>query len=281
MNCNKTKPLLADYLNNELSKEIEKDVKKHIELCEKCMQEINFLKSYFNEVKNIKTVEAPENLLDKIHIRLKQKSSLKKMLKKLFIPFQIKIPIQLATVTTAVILILLLFNPLKQFFIHKPPQIADKTNNETKSKNKNELLALKEKDTEDKKDKEIINTEKKERPKIQPKKLYKVSLLLIPETTEIENPLLKTRGIKKDENQSNISLKENHSKTVELIISLGGKIISPKNYKNTTDFNSLLFDIPEDKYQIFIEKLNNLGTITIKDSKEINDSYNIELKYNK
>ena len=43
MNCKIIKPLLADYINKELSKEIEKDVKKHLDICEKCMQEIEWV----------------------------------------------------------------------------------------------------------------------------------------------------------------------------------------------------------------------------------------------
>lgn len=285
MDCKKIKPKLTDYINNELSKELEKEVKNHIDNCKNCKQEINFLKKYFNEIKNIKPINAPFDLLDKIHIRLNKKSDFKNFIKKLFIPLQIKIPIQIITVTAAVIFIILLFNPIKQMFIHEST-IAEKLKEETEIKEK--IDSNKEEDKLFAKEEEPVKEEikkSKEQGKVKIKKLYKVSLLIISEDNEIDTSTLRKRGIKKEATTDiNITLNEKYKKLIDVIKKNEGKIISPENYENVTSLDQLSIDIPEEKYKIFIEELNKIGIISVKeigDKEKTINSYEIELNLKK
>ncbi len=283
MDCKKIKPLLTDYINKELSNELENEVKNHIVNCEKCKQKLNFLKKYFIEIKNIKPIKAPDDLLDKIHLRLTKKSGFKNLVKKLFIPLQIKIPLEIITIAVSVIFVILLFNPVKQLFI-KQPIISEKPKEETKiiekldsQKEEDKLLAMKEEDNK----KEKIKI--KEPVKV--KKLYNVALLIESEDNEADTSTLRKRGIKKEATTDiNITLNEKYKKIIELINKNEGKIISPKDYQNAASLDQLSFDIPEEKYKIFIEELNKIGITTIKeigDKEKAINSYEIELNLKK
>lgn len=285
MDCKKIKPLLTDYINKELSKEMEMEIKNHIDKCKNCMQEINFLNNYFNKIKNIKPINAPDDLLDKIHIRLNKKTTFKNLIKKLFIPLQIKIPFQLATAATAVLLVFLLFNPIKQLFI-KQPIISEKPDEKTEIKEKKDSQKEEDKKLvkrEDPVKKEKIKTKESEKVKI--KKLYNVAILIVSDANETETPTIRRRGIKKEATTDvNITLDEKYKKLIEAIKRNEGKIISPVNYDNVISFNQLSIDIPEEKYKIFIEELNKIGITTIKeieDKEKTINSYEIELNLKK
>jgi len=55
-------------------------------------------------------VEAPADFLEKIHERMESRFSLDRIIRKLFIPFRIKIPVELAAAATITLLVFFVFN---------------------------------------------------------------------------------------------------------------------------------------------------------------------------
>jgi hypothetical protein len=87
-----------------------KAVEKHIAICENCKQELASLRAIVDELRALEPVKPPADFLQKIHERIKTRSDFNKILRKLFVPFHIKIPLELAAAATVTILVVLVLN---------------------------------------------------------------------------------------------------------------------------------------------------------------------------
>lgn len=88
------------------------------------------MRSYYHAIGTLKPVKAPHNFLDKIHGRIEAPSPLAQVLKKLFYPFHIKIPIELAGVVLTAVLLILIYNPFSSKKI--PPVDFDELSMQSK-----------------------------------------------------------------------------------------------------------------------------------------------------
>ena len=111
MEYNKIKEMLPDYVQELLSGEDSLAVKEQLKKSEPLRKECEELRSYFHAIGTLKPVKAPHNFLDKIHGRIEAPSPLAQILKKLFYPFHIKIPMELAGVLLTAMVIILIYNP--------------------------------------------------------------------------------------------------------------------------------------------------------------------------
>ncbi|MEW6087011.1 MAG: zf-HC2 domain-containing protein [bacterium] len=116
MNCREIKNLLSDYVDNMLSHKERDIVEKHLFTCKDCRDEYESLKLCIDEIKSLERVKAPLNISEKIHERLESRTKIKLLIDKLFLPFYIKIPLEVA----ALFLIALL---IKNIYKHPIPEI--------------------------------------------------------------------------------------------------------------------------------------------------------------
>lgn len=130
MDNNKIKEMLPDYVQGLLSEEDSLAVKEQLEKSEPLRKEYEELRSYYHAIGTLKPVKAPHNFLDKIHSRIEAPSPLAQVLKKLFYPFHIKIPIELAGVVLTAVLLILIYNPFSSKKI--PPVDFDKLSMQSK-----------------------------------------------------------------------------------------------------------------------------------------------------
>jgi hypothetical protein len=110
MKCAAVLELLSEYIDGTLDAKTRREVEKHIAACEHCKQELASLRTMVQELGALDPVKPPADFLEKIHDRIEQRSGFKKILGKLFVPFHIKIPLELAAAATVSILVVLVLN---------------------------------------------------------------------------------------------------------------------------------------------------------------------------
>jgi len=110
MNCSRTKELFSEYIDGLLDKEQEALVKDHLLLCGDCRDEFESMKAIVREMGSLDTIKAPDDFLESLHGRIKSDSWFQKVKAILFIPARIRIPIELATLATAVVVGFFIFH---------------------------------------------------------------------------------------------------------------------------------------------------------------------------
>jgi hypothetical protein len=110
MECAAILKRLSEYIDGTLDAQTRAWVEKHITDCENCKQELDSLRSVVQELGALDPVKPPADFLEKIHERMEPRSGFNKMVRKLFVPFHIKIPLELAAAATVTILVVLVLN---------------------------------------------------------------------------------------------------------------------------------------------------------------------------
>jgi len=110
MDCAAILKWLSEYIDGTLDAQTRTWVEKHITDCENCKQELDSLRAVVQELGALDPVKPPADFLEKIHERMEPRSGFNKMVRKLFVPFHIKIPLELAAAATVTILVVLVLN---------------------------------------------------------------------------------------------------------------------------------------------------------------------------
>ena len=110
MKCADIKQLLSEYVDGVLDADTKAQLEEHILQCTGCRQALEDLEALVGELRAVEPVKAPEDFLDQLHERIESRFSLAKIIKTLFVPLQIKIPIQLVTVTATAVLVFSVIN---------------------------------------------------------------------------------------------------------------------------------------------------------------------------
>ena len=148
MDCAGIQELLSEYLDGTLDAKTVQVVEEHLSVCVDCKETLASLSAMVEELNALEPVKAPADFLEKIHQRMEPRSDFSRLFRKLFVPFKIKIPLQLAAAATASILVVMVLNlqqseyqkmePLKasksEWFAEKPK--ADHLTPEFKTKTK-------------------------------------------------------------------------------------------------------------------------------------------------
>lgn len=123
MECARSKELLSDYIDGITDARTNKLLEEHLLVCKGCREDLASLRALVQEMGSLESLEAPRDFLEKVHERIEQRSKFGQILRKLFVPVRIKVPLELATVTAMAILILAVVNvqqPIKQEVVHSP-----------------------------------------------------------------------------------------------------------------------------------------------------------------
>ncbi|MDY6789983.1 MAG: zf-HC2 domain-containing protein [Thermodesulfobacteriota bacterium] len=118
MKCAGIKPFLSEYIDGVLDAQTKADIEKHISTCTKCRQEVEELKALVEDLGNLEKAKAPDDFMDRLHERIEPRFGFGKMIKKLFVPMRIKIPLQLVTATATAVLVFSIIHlqkPERQF----------------------------------------------------------------------------------------------------------------------------------------------------------------------
>lgn len=105
MNCAGIKGLLSEYIDGVLDAQTETVIKEHISTCADCHKEMEELKALIKDIGSFEQAMAPDDFLDRVHKRIESRFDFAKIIKTLFVPMRIKIPVQLVTATATAVLV--------------------------------------------------------------------------------------------------------------------------------------------------------------------------------
>lgn len=113
MNCKNINKSLWAYIEKELSARDIKEIQQHLKNCTSCREEYESMLNYQKELKVLKKVKAPSDLLENVHNRLEE-SFWSRLFQKVFVPFKYKIPLELAGLMITVLLIWIILPQTKK-----------------------------------------------------------------------------------------------------------------------------------------------------------------------
>lgn len=105
MECAKIKDLLSEYIDGTLDAQTKALVDEHLLVCPECNEELASLETLISELGSVESIKAPDDFLEKLHERLEPRVSFRKIMRILFVPGRIKIPLEFATATAMAVLI--------------------------------------------------------------------------------------------------------------------------------------------------------------------------------
>lgn len=285
MECEKIKKLLSEYIDDTLDIHMKMLIEEHLATCKACSEELVSLKVYIKELSSLKEVEAPEDFLEKVHERVEQRFKFEKIMRKLFFPIRIKVPLKLVAVVATVLLVIAItyvIQPIRQILYvplaPEPAKIGKKRIEKYKELALEKGVAKPEAVSEEL----VTPPSRKEKP-------IELALLIRPEEPAITSRLKETiragrpaeveerkmeeverttkalieeEGIDKDITAlPSPYLTEALSKVKNLIELVEGKVISVKYEKETNLPQYITTQIPAVNYSTFLEKLGQFGDL--------------------
>lgn len=105
MECAKIRDFLSEYIDDSLDAQTKALIDEHLLACPICKEELHSMKAMVKRLGSIEPVKAPDDFLEQLHERMEPRVSLKKIMRTLFIPGRIKIPLEFAAAAAMAILI--------------------------------------------------------------------------------------------------------------------------------------------------------------------------------
>ena len=265
MECDRIKKLLSEYMDGVLDGGTVSIIEKHLKQCEDCNGEYISIKKIVDELGSMEPLEAPKDILAKVHERIESSSPFDRIRRYLFLPLRAKIPIELIAMVATVVIIFFVFNIVQ----HEKQGIFEPiTTTETE-----EIAVTPGTDSKAIEDKTFLtNQPDRKRSPIQlaislrtehkPKPLSSENLLFIASGNGIESPPnTPDFGFNTEQHQKNNLESNPVSDIINTISIVEGRLIS-KEYKNGTDNLSFItLEIPGINYYPFLEKIENIGTL--------------------
>ncbi|MBW1847877.1 MAG: zf-HC2 domain-containing protein [Deltaproteobacteria bacterium] len=114
MKCSNIKLLLSEYIDKSLNVQTRSLVEQHLKDCETCQNDYVVLKNIISDLGELPKVKAPDDFLDNLHARMDSRFDIKKIARTLFVPFKIKVPLELLTAAATAVLIIFFVNVFQQ-----------------------------------------------------------------------------------------------------------------------------------------------------------------------
>jgi hypothetical protein len=129
MNCEQVKSLLADYLDGKVTESEKAMVAEHLQSCDACSEELKFLKKYKKLIRVYPTLNAPDDFLKKVHQGIDARNR-GGIVRKLFFPLRIKVPLEAAALLALGLTGLLIFKPYRtdapEYAAERQPAVTEK-----------------------------------------------------------------------------------------------------------------------------------------------------------
>jgi len=266
MKCAEIREKLSEYIDDSLDPETNRLLKQHLLECKGCRAEYATLKALVDDLGSLGTVKPPADFLEQLHGRMASKFDLRKIIQKLFSPWQFKIPLGLATV---MIVILALYLGSAKFGIREKVHHLKDPENITVAKSPDSGPIQERKEESDSADKLGVTALVK-RPQSKPdRKPIELALLLDRgkiETSRFEkgeSPEL-SRGVPSVEEGVDAKFSrfdEIGSKVIDLIESVKGRVVSIEHKKQGKGLQSIYAEIPGRHFEAFCKELRQLANV--------------------
>lgn len=110
MNCTDVRENLSAYIDDMLDRQMRDLIDAHLSMCKDCRQELAAMRALVEELRNTGEMKAPQDFLETLHERLETESFWSRLREFLFVPAQIKIPLEFATISVIGVLIFSLYS---------------------------------------------------------------------------------------------------------------------------------------------------------------------------
>jgi hypothetical protein len=114
MDCEEIREHLSAYVDDNLDAGGKARVEEHLLSCKACQQELASLKALVRELGSLESVEPPKDFLDQLNERIEARSWFPKILRTLFKPMRVKIPLEFAGAVAVAILVLVFLHTQKE-----------------------------------------------------------------------------------------------------------------------------------------------------------------------
>lgn len=114
MDCDEIKERLSAYVDDLLDAESKAVVEEHLSSCKGCQQELVSLKALVRELGSLESVEPPKDFLDQLNERIEARPWFPKILRTLFKPMRVKIPLEFAGAVAVAILVFAVLHTQKE-----------------------------------------------------------------------------------------------------------------------------------------------------------------------
>jgi hypothetical protein len=296
MKCFRAKKLLSSYLEGYLDKHSSLQLEEHLAGCVACRRQMDDLTMLVDELKSLEPVKAPPDFLDQIHARLEPRRIRHNFAKKLFHPWRIKIPLELASAAALALLIVAVISIQKEQepIFQKPQTVVSRSALERETDKKvlsRPLEKVRPMPTAEQRNTDRKKTEVKSIVLVLQDIAWEPSPEAAAGPEETENgPLtrflepkpadqkpgedkikkrapVKSLSVTDTVDQDKRGIIEKHrsdtavilSRIQALIQSVAGNIISERETGRTQDLRQITVDIPIGRYPEFIDKLNRIA----------------------
>jgi hypothetical protein len=115
LECTRVRELISEYIDDTLDAGVRVAVEEHISTCSKgCKEELAEVSSLVAQLGSLEPVKPPADLLEKVHEGIDLGYGFQRIFRKLFVPFRIKIPLELAGAAIVAILVVAVFLNIQQ-----------------------------------------------------------------------------------------------------------------------------------------------------------------------
>jgi anti-sigma factor RsiW len=114
MDCEEIRERLSAYVDDDLDRASKAVVEEHLASCKACQQEVASLKALVRELGALESVEPPKDFLNQLNERIEARSWFPKILRTLFKPMRVKIPLEFAGVVAVAILVFVVLHTQKE-----------------------------------------------------------------------------------------------------------------------------------------------------------------------
>jgi hypothetical protein len=114
MDCEEIREHLSAYVDDLLVAEGKARVEEHLSSCKACQQELASLKALVRELGSLESVKPPKDFLDRLNERIEARSWFPRILRTLFRPMRVKIPLEFAGAVVVAILVFVVLQTQKE-----------------------------------------------------------------------------------------------------------------------------------------------------------------------
>lgn len=111
MDCQTVEKHLSAWLDGELDEAASEEVSTHIRGCYRCRAKAEALDQAAGHIRDLPRIAAPADFSEKLRQRLESGPAWKRFLKRVFTPFHIKIPVELAAAAAVGVLLFFVMMP--------------------------------------------------------------------------------------------------------------------------------------------------------------------------
>ncbi len=111
MDSTKIHEMLPDFVRGLLNEEDSHTVQEGLKQSATLRKEYEELRSYYRALETLEQVNASSSFLSTVHTRIAAPLTLGTLIKKIFTPLQIKLPLELAGLAVTVAIVVLIYNP--------------------------------------------------------------------------------------------------------------------------------------------------------------------------